>query len=660
MGARHRARRVLLVLLALLTVACASSGVLIGLGVVQPRVQRPTWWPSAIPAVTIAAAPDPGVIGPVDPALAGHAENAPPVRPNSRLLPTQYAAMSSLRSLRGTPWANIVVFPDRIQTQVGARITYMGFYRQLPKFDGSISLDKVAALIARSPALDWLRETEPGVFLLKVGLVEAPGTVLTVAAPRAKAVRMVVAPHVYLAGLSATANLRGVTVTSWDPQSNGPDPDATHNRPFISFRGPGARLDLTDAQLGYLGQDNAGAYGVSWTDGASGQALRSVFHHNLFGAYTARTSGVTFESNAFYDNARFGLNPHNNSRGLVITNNEAYRNNTHGIVVSQGVTASVIAGNHSHDNGANGIMVDEQSNNNMIQYNVTEHNAGAGIVLQGSSSNQVSGNLVANNPIGIRVNANARGAAVANQVTGNQISGNATGIKIYNNTRNSTLRDNTIRDTRDTALVLMDPTLSQSDTVINARKAVVTSRATSTLRDLSAREVTEGVVVDGGSTAVVWGATIDATTVGILMHPNATLALGSTKSTIARARKAVIVNGTADLKNLTLRGVIKGVVLAPAARVSVDTCQLVADQVGLEVQGLGGTERINVRNTTVRARTPVTGAALAETHGNHVIIVLTWLAISGAAFVTLALALYVLHRIWSPHSTARNPSSPRH
>jgi parallel beta-helix repeat protein len=656
----------MLALVALMAVSCASLGVLVGLGVVHPRVQRPSWWPEAIasqfPVQASQAGPDPaaGVIGPVDPASAGHLEKAPPRRPHSRLIPTQYAAVSNPRSLRGTPWANIAVFPDHIQTMVGARITWIGYFRQLPGFDGSITLDKLATLIARSRARDWLRETEPGVFLLKVGLVEAPGTVLTVAAPRVKALHMLVAPYVYVTGLSATAAFRAVTVTSWNPQTNSPDTDATHDRPFISVRGPGARLDLTDSQLGYLGQDISGGYGVSWTSGATGQALRSVFHDNLFGAYTRNAVGVSFLNDVFRDNARYGLDPHTNSRNLTITNNEAYGNNTHGIIFSQGVTGSVIANNHSHDNGANGIMMDELSNNNVIADNVSEHNAGAGIVLQGSSSNRVSGNVVAANPIGIRVNANARGVAVANQVIGNQLSGNGTGIKVYNNTSNTSLVNNTIRGTRGTALALMDPVVSQSDIVIGAQKAVVTSRAVSTLRALSAREVTEGVVVGGGSTAVVDGASIDATTVGLLVHPNAALALGNTPTTIERARKAVLISGTANLNNLTLRNVIKGVVLTSSARVAIDTSQLVAAQVGLEVQGLGGTERIRMARTTVRAPNPVAGATLAETDGNQIIMTLSWLAISGAFFVTLALALYLLHRIWSPHSTARNPSHPPH
>ncbi|MGH7751108.1 MAG: right-handed parallel beta-helix repeat-containing protein, partial [Candidatus Dormibacteria bacterium] len=334
-----------------------------------------------------------------------------------------------------------------------------------------------------------------------------------------------------------------VKVTSWLPAADGPDTDPTPNRPFIAYTQAGSRLDVTDSDFGYLGTDTSFGYGVSWGADTAGQALRSVFHNNLFGAYTSRAVGVTFQNNLFRNNARYGLDPHTNSRDLVITNNEAYGNNTHGIIFSQGVTNSVIADNHTHDNGANGIMMDETSDNNVIQNNITEHNAGAGIVLQGSSGNHVIGNVVANNPIGIRVNANRLGVAVNNHVGGNQLSTNHTGIKVYNNTRNTTLGDNTIRDTQDTALALMDPTISQSDSVINAYKAAVISKGTSTLHALSAQQVARGIIVGSGATAAIESGNIAATEVGIAMHDNATLALSGSLTTIDGARKGVIVNG---------------------------------------------------------------------------------------------------------------------
>jgi parallel beta-helix repeat protein len=648
----------MLALVALMAMCCATLGVLIGLGTIRPTVVKPSWWPNM--GSTTQAAPDPssGVIGPVDPSKAGHIADAPPRHLKAKLYPTQFAAASNPRSLRGTPWANILVFPDHIQTMIGARVIWIGNFRQVPNFDGSISLDDISALLAKSPNPDWMRETDPGIFLLKVGLVEAPGTVLTVATPRVKELRMIVAPYVYVSGFSATAQFRGVKVTSWLPQANAPDATVVHNRPFIAFRGPGSRLDITDSELCYLGQDASQGYGVSWGAEATGQALRSVFHDNLFGAYTGLAVGVTFQNNVFRDNARYGLDPHTNSRNLVITNNEAYGNNTHGIIFSKGVVNSVVANNHTHDNGANGIMMDELSNNNVVQNNVSEHNAGAGIVLQGSSNNQVSGNVVANNPIGIRVNANELGVAVDNHVVGNQVTTNHTGIKVYNNTRNTTLQNNTIRDTQDTALALMDPTISQSDSVINAYKAAVISKGTSTLHSLSAQQVARGVIVGSGATAAIDSANISATEVGIAMHDNATLALSGALTTIDGARKGVIVNGAANLNNLTLHDVVKGVVLEPSARVSIDASQLVAEQVGLEVQGLGGGSRITMHNSTIKAPNPVAGATLTEDSGNRIIMVLSWLAIAGAFFVTLALALYLVHRIWSPMSGARNPSSP--
>ena len=665
MRSRPRARTLVLAFVALLAVGCMASGVLLGSGAVHPHLVEPGWWPAWAPSAHAggAADGDSAVVGPVDRARAGNVAHAPPRR-RIRMVPTPFAAASisprtglGSRSLRGTPWANIVVFPDRVQAQTGTRVLWTGYFRELPGFTGSITLDAVAGLVARGPVPTWLTETGRGVFLLRAGLVQTPGTVLTVAAPRVTELRLLSAPYVYVSGVAATGRFSAVKVTSWSTAANGPDTDPTRARPFIAYTG-GSRLDIADCDLGFLGTDTSFGYGVSWGARTSGEARHSVFHNNLFGAYTSRAVGVAFRDNVFRDNARYGLDPHTGSRNLTITGNEAYANNTHGIIFSQGVVDSVIAGNRSHDNGANGIMMDQLSNDNVIRDNVTEHNAGAGIVLQGSSADQVSGNTVGHNPIGIRVNATPRGASVANQVSDNQVTGNGVGIKVYNHTDRTMLVHNSIRDTADTALALVDPTTSRADSVSNAAKGVVISNGTSTLHALSTRDVASGVVVGSGATAIIDAGDISAARVGIRMRERATLALTEAPTLIADARKAVVVNGTADLNNLTLRDVVKGVVLAPSAFVSIDRSRLVATQVGLEVLGLRGAERVSIHDTTIEAANPVAGASFTDIFGNHMVSVLSWLEVSGAVFVVLALVLYLVGRSWSRRPGPGNPSAP--
>jgi len=654
MTKKHRVRRTLLAIVAIAAVACATLGVLAGVGIWKPQGSLLGSWSTAAssPLSGSVANPTEGFSSDVG------VDKAPPRAQNRRMIPDQFDAVTAPKKLLGTPWANMVVMPDGVKTMLGNRVTWIGYFRSLPHYDGSIALEDVAALIKNSPTPDWLAETEPGVFLLKVGLVQAQGTTMTVAAPRIRELRLAANPYVYVAGVSATGTFRGVKVTSWIVANNAPDNDATHHRPFVSYDQTGSRLDVIDSEMCYLGTDASRAYGVSWGQDTGGQALRSVFHNNLFGAYTGRAVNVTFQDSVFRNNARYGLDPHTDSRGLTIIGNEAYGNNTHGIIFSKGVIDSVVANNHSHDNGANGIMMDELSNNNVIQNNIVERNHGGGIVLQGSSNVQVINNVVAGNTLGIRVNGNELGIAVANHVAGNQLSGNHNGINVYGGARDTTLQNNVVRDTVNSAIILSEPSTSQGDSVINARKAVVIGRGPSTVSNLSVQQALRGVVLNDGTAATLNAANISASEVGIDVHNAATITLAGAPTAISDARKGVVVAGTAVLPNVQMSKVGKGVVLGPNAKLTVDDGRITARDVGLDVQGLGGSDRVVLHNSNVRATDPVAGASVADL-SNDISATISWLAVAGAVFVGLALILHLLHRITMPASRVRHRGIPQ-
>jgi parallel beta-helix repeat protein len=654
MTKKHRVRRTFLALVAIAAVACATLGVLAGVGIWRPQGSLLGGWSTAGSNPLSSAAPNPTEGFNSDVGI----DKAPPRASNRRMIPDQFDAVTAPKKLLGTPWANLVVMPDGIKTMIGNRVTWIGYFRSLPHYDGSTALEDIAALIKTSPTPDWLAETEPGVFLLKVGLVQAEGTSMTVAAPRIRELRLAANPYVYVSGVGATGTFRGVKVTSWIVANNAPDNDPLHRRPFISYH-LGGRLDVIDSEMCYLGTDTNRAYGVTWGQAVGGQALRSVFHNNLFGAYTSRAVNVTFQDSVFRNNARYGLDPHTDSRGLTVIGNEAYGNNTHGIIFSKGVIDSVVANNHSHDNGANGIMMDELSNNNVIQNNIVERNHGGGIVLQGSSNVQVINNVVAGNTLGVRVNGNELGIAVGNHVAGNQLSGNHNGINVYGGARDTTLQNNVVRDTVNSAMILNEPSTSQNDSVVNARKAVVIGRGPSTLTSLSVQQVLRGVVVSDGTAATLTGANISASDVGIDVHNAATITLAGASTTVTDARKGVVVAGTAVLPNIQMSKVGKGVVLGPSAKLSVDDGRIAAKDVGLDVQGLGGSDRVVLHNSNVRATDPVAGASVADLTSNDISATISWLAVAGAVFVALALILHLLHRITMPASRVRHRGMPQ-
>jgi parallel beta-helix repeat protein len=654
MTKKHRVRRTLLAMVAIAAVACATLGVLAGVGIWRPQGSLLGSWSTAGSSPLSGTVPSPSAGFASDVGI----DRAPERIQNRRMIPDQFDAVTAPKKLLGTPWANVVVQPDGIKTMIGSRVTWIGYFRSLPHYDGSTAIEDVAALLKNSPTPDWLTETEPGVFLLKVGLVQGPGTSMTVAAPRVRELRMAANPYVYIAGVGATGTFRGVKVTSWIVANNSPDNNPAHRRPFVSYDQT-SRLDVIDSEMCYLGTDASRAYGVSWGLNTGGQALRSVFHNNLFGAYTGRAVNVTFQDSVFRNNARYGLDPHTDSRGLTVIGNEAYGNNTHGIIFSKGVIDSVVANNHSHDNGANGIMMDELSNNNVIQNNIVERNHGGGIVLQGSSNVQVINNVVAGNTLGVRVNGNELGIAVANHVAGNQLSGNHNGINVYGGARDTTLQNNVVRDTVNSAIILSEPTTSQGDSVINARKAVVIGRGPSTLTNLSVQQALRGVVLNDGTAATLAAANISASEVGIDVHNAATITLSGASSAVTDARKGLVVAGTAVLNNIQMTKVGKGVVLGPSAKLTVDDGRIAARDVGLDVQGLGGSDRVVLHNSNVRATDPVSGASVTDLTSNDISATISWLAVAGAAFVMLALILHLLHRIAMPLSRVRHRGMPQ-
>ncbi|MDQ2708654.1 MAG: right-handed parallel beta-helix repeat-containing protein [Actinomycetota bacterium] len=587
-------------------------------------------------------------------------DNPLPPRNRVRMQPNQFDSITQRKALTGTTIGNILIQKDHLEMLVGDRVVWSAAYRSVPGFDGRLSMADLATLVTRSPHPDWLRQTSTGVYQLQVGLVQYPGTRLEVTAPEVKELRLVSQPYVYLAGVGASVLFQDVKVTSWLPASNMPDGNAFNHRPYISYDA-GGRLDISGSEFSYLGTDASKAYGVSWGVGTTGEAARSVFHHNLFGAYTGNAVGVAFRSNVFRDNARYGLDPHTNSSGLIVVDNEAYGNNTHGIIFSKNVNHSIVEGNRSHDNGANGIMMDEKSDFNIIRNNDASGNRGDGIVLQGSSHNVVADNRISGNEVGIRVNANPLGFTDGSRVNNNQLRDNRVGIQVYGGARDTVTQSNQINDSAQSAIVFADPGTSQSDSVTGAHKAVVIDRV-ATVRGLSTSKVGRGIVVSKGARATVEASQITGQDIAIEVKPEGHISLagsdGGAFTTVSGARKAIVVSGTADLRNVVIQDVTRGVLVDEGGRATITTTRIVTNSKGVEVVGFNGLDRVQLVSSDVRAPIPLVGSTLWKSSGNTLSAIPSWLAVAGALFVLLAALLHIGHRVFAPMSHVRHQSYP--
>lgn len=266
--------------------------------------------------------------------------------------------------------------------------------------------------------------------------------------------------------------ITGVKITSWDNNKKDVDRDLSDERSYILVK-DGSRMDITDSEIAYLGYPRTpdltvSPYGISWrmsngklgTTILTGDVVGSKFHHNYFGAYTFGATGMTWRNNEFYNNTRYGLDPHDDSNGFLIEGNVAHDNGSHGIILSKRCVNNIIRNNISYNNKGHGIMLHEKSNNNLVEGNRLYGNTD-GIALWHSSSNLIQNNDIHDNKNGIRGNAESmKNLAINNNVRGNS----QYGVYFYGNSNKNTVLKNDFTNNNTAVYISTD-----SNQVVNNR-----------------------------------------------------------------------------------------------------------------------------------------------------------------------------------------------
>jgi parallel beta-helix repeat protein len=590
-------------------------------------------------------------------------EKAPaqPVRPKrqpKRLHPSQFVAATKMHLLAGSKRNHIVLRPDRLELMTGERVVWQ---HRVPGARG-VGLPRLYRLVHAGPKPKWLTQLRTGVFVLRAALVQAPGTRLTIAAPRVRELRMMstgrVDQEVYLAGVSARVSLSGVLIRSWR-LTGGPDPTPSVRRPFVSYDQPGSALHATRTTFADLGGDNILGYGVTWGRGVTGSAVGCTFQRNFFGAYTNAAVGVVFRRNTFRDNDLYGLDPHTNSTHLTVDRNVAFGNGSHGIIFSQDVVDSSVTNNRSFGNRRNGIMMDERSDRNVLRGNQVWSNDGDGIVVQNSARVVVRSNTVTGNRVGVRVN----GASPDAVVDGNRLVGNGRGVEFYAGpaAAAATVIGNDVdghgqgygisvkqfggvriagnRVSRYSGGVLLSAGAARA--VVTGNRLADTRRGIEVAAGAPHTRLGRNVVdhaTDRGLVLAGAGTSSDADTVtgadiGVDLRADAVVS----GVQVRHGRRGVnVVAGHATLTAATIDVREHGVDVAPAATVSLTGSTVIANQpvVGAFVQPQAG-------NTTGNPPPPV-----------------PWLAIAGMVFVLLAVAMHVVSRRRSPACHPRGAQAP--
>lgn len=268
--------------------------------------------------------------------------------------------------------------------------------------------------------------------------------------------------YVYILAYNSILEMNGVKITSWDEHQNTYDQDLTDGRSFILAK-DGSRMDFYNSEFAYLGFDRPenfplSSYGVSWrmSNGRlgatllTGEVTGSKFHHNYFGAFTFGATGMRWSGNEFYENIRYGLDPHDDSNGFLVENNIVRNNGSHGIIFSKRCTYNIIRNNLSYNNKGHGIMLHEKSDNNFIGGNTLYGNTD-GIAIWNSGINIIrENNIYGNNKSGIRANANSAGNFVAdNRIRDNK----KNGIYLYDGAGSNIIQNNSLSHNRNALYV---------------------------------------------------------------------------------------------------------------------------------------------------------------------------------------------------------------
>jgi len=289
-----------------------------------------------------------------------------------------------------------------------------------------------------------LRELGGGEWLLSANLRVGKGAALRVAGPDVRwlKLRSERQGFVWIKAFGGQLTFVDTCVTSWDSGQKSVDTDDADGRSFVLAR-EGARMDIHNSELSYLGYFANESYGVAWRQpGTSGEAVNSRFGHNFYGLYSYEASNLQIRGNEVHHSVRYGIDPHTRSNHLLIEGNISHHNGKQGIILAEECSDSIVRGNTVYDNALHGIVIYQRSNGNVIEGNRSYGNGLQGINVNNSSNNILRGNSTYDNAeagIGVGQQA-ANNLLVANTVRDNR----KDGISFYSDASANTIRQNIV------------------------------------------------------------------------------------------------------------------------------------------------------------------------------------------------------------------------
>nr|WP_240954211.1 mannuronan 5-epimerase AlgG [Solimonas marina] len=290
--------------------------------------------------------------------------------------------------------------------------------------------------IARQVPKQYFQEMAKGVYVARLPIDVRPGATLHID-DSVSDFRLSINRGAFLVN-EGELFITGARVRGWNEVKNAPATfvDKHDFRPFIVSWG-GSQTYIIKSVVANLGYAASKSYGVSISQFSpsiapkmnrpepTGWLLDSEFYDNWYGFYCYEAEDVVIRGNTYHDNIKYGIDPHDRSKRLIIAQNKAYNTKEkHGIIVSREVDDSWIFDNDSYDNHLSGIVVDRNSVNNVVAENRVYRNHSDGITIYESPRTLIWKNLSSGNlRHGIRVRNSTNMRLYGNVAVGNGLSG---------------------------------------------------------------------------------------------------------------------------------------------------------------------------------------------------------------------------------------------
>lgn len=212
----------------------------------------------------------------------------------------------------------------------------------------------------------------------------------------------------------------GVKITSWDPnlmKAITQNDNGTVLRPFIVFEDATSMQKISNSEFSYLGYNLYPRNGVVFDAGLHGGYItNTTFHHLWDGFFSDSAKNLILRDNKFFDNHRYGINPHS-SHDVELIGNMIRHNGLVGIALSAGSSKVSLLNNSIGDNHLAGIsLTSDTSNSTILQNHVYREEIGVNI--ESSSNNVIMNNNIDSSNTGLLLKGSSNGNYIVNNTIG--------------------------------------------------------------------------------------------------------------------------------------------------------------------------------------------------------------------------------------------------